>query len=306
MTTLAVVVPTYRRPDDLAECLAALGRQERPPDELVVVTRTGDPALAVARAAGVTALLELDEPGVLVAMVAGTRATSSEVVCFTDDDAVAPPSWTAKLADGFTSSDRIGGVGGRDVVTHQDGSVEPSRPGRVGVVSWYGRHIGNHHVGTGGPRDVAFLKGVNAAYRREALGLPLGLRGDGAQAHFELAVGRYARAHGWRLRYDPSIVVEHHPAERHGGDLRGGPSARAVADASFNLVVGVGGARGLARVGYATLLGDRGAPGLLRAVAAGLVGDSETVRRLVPSVQGTLAGGAAIVRGDPVRYETFV
>lgn len=303
--TIAVVVPTYRRPEALAACLAALAAQRRAADELCVVTRTGDPSVAIAHDAGATHVLELDEPGVLAAMVAGTRATTSDVVCFTDDDAIAPPTWTEQLSAGISASELIGGVGGRDVVVHADGSIDQPRAGRVGGVSWFGRHVGNHHVGVGAPRDVSFLKGVNVAYRREALGLPRGLRGEGAQAHFEIAVGRYARSRGWRLRYDPSITVEHHPAERQGHDARTAPSPRAVADASYNLVVAVGGARGAMRVAYATILGDRGAPGLFRAAGAALTGDAETAHRLVPSVRGTLAGGLALGRGAGRRYDTF-
>jgi hypothetical protein len=172
-------------------------------------------------------------------------------------------------------------------------------------VAWFGRHVGGHHLGQGPPRDVAFLKGVNSAYRRRALAIPKGLRGTGAQAHLEVAIGRYARSLGYRLVYDPDITVAHHPAERQGGDQRTGPSSEAVADAAYNLVVAIGGRTGLARVLYATLLGDRGAPGLGRAAVAVLRGDRETARRLVPSVRGSLAGGWALARGRGVTYETF-
>jgi glycosyltransferase involved in cell wall biosynthesis len=305
MTSIAVVVPTYRRPDALGTCLAALRDQVRPADELVVVTRSGDPGIDVARAAGADQVLALDEPGVLAAMVAGARATSSEVIAFTDDDAIVPTDWLVRLLAHFSSSDLVGGVGGRDAVIHSDGTLEPARDVVVGAVTWYGRHQGHHHEGMGAPRDVSFLKGVNAAYRRAALGLPVGLRGEGAQPHFEVAVGRYARSQGWRLVYDPSVVVEHRPADRHGEDQRTGPSALAVADASYNLVVSIGGARGLLRVGYATLVGDRGAPGVLRAVRAAIQHDRETWRRLGPSARGTLLGGAALLSRRGVTYDAF-
>ncbi|MGF6982009.1 GT2 family glycosyltransferase [Paraburkholderia atlantica] len=41
---LTVLVPTYRRPADLARCLAALERQSRAPDEVIVVARVDDDA----------------------------------------------------------------------------------------------------------------------------------------------------------------------------------------------------------------------------------------------------------------------
>lgn len=302
--TLAVIVPSLQRPESLARCLDALAAQHRAPDELLVVTRPGDDAVGIAQRHRARTI-ELDEPGVLAAMAAGVRASSAEVVCFTDDDATAPPEWTERLEALVWSGDRVGGAGGRDRVVYADGAEELARPGRVGQLSWYGRHHGHHHLGTGTTREVAFLKGVNCAYRRAALGLPVGLRGSGAQAHFEIAVGRHARAQGWRLLYDPTIVVEHRPAERLGEDLRGAPSRTAVADASYNLVASIGGARGLLRVGYATVLGDRGSPGLLYGAIAAARGDRATARRTAPAVRGTLEAAGDLLRGRALRFETF-
>lgn len=306
--TLAVVVPTFRRPAALAACLEALGRQHRPPDEVVVVTRVDDPeAVATVRASALRCrLLELDATGVLAAMAAGAHATTSEVVCFTDDDAVPPATWLEGIAEAMAASPRLGGVGGRDVLV--DDGVQRVEPltADVGRVTWYGRHVGNHHRGTGAARDVAFLKGVNSAYRRAALGLPNGLRGSGAQAHFEVAAGRFARTRGYRLVYDPALVVEHHPATRQGEDQRAAPTPGAVADAAYNLVVAIGGLRGLCRVAYATVVGDRGAPGLVRGIVALARGDAETARRLVPAARGTFAGGWTLVRGRELTYDTFL
>ncbi|HEV3212303.1 MAG TPA: glycosyltransferase family A protein [Acidimicrobiales bacterium] len=308
MTRYAIVVPTFGRPDDLTRCLDALGAQRRPFDEIVVATRTDDPVSASVAKASETrcTVLELEDKGVLAAMAAGARASSADVVCFTDDDAVAPPDWLERLDAALDGDARVGGAGGRDaIVVNGTATAAQSHTSGVGRVTWYGRHVGRHHLGAGGARDVAFLKGVNAAYRRRALGLPHGLRGAGAEAHYEIAVGRYARSQGYRLVYDPAITVEHHPAPRRGGDQRSAPSPAAISDASYNLVVAVGGFRGLARVAYATLVGDRGAPGLGRALLAVLRGDRATARRLGPSVRGSLAGGWALVRGRGVTYETF-
>jgi len=309
MTRYAAVVPTFQRPDALERCLAALGAQHRAFDEIVVVTRADDPVATSLAGASPTPcrVLELVATGVLAAMAAGVRATTSDVVCFTDDDAVPPPDWLERLDAVLDGRPLVGGAGGRDAIV-VDGVVtlDAPRTSDVGRVTWYGRHRGGHHLGAGPAREVAFLKGVNAAYRRDALGLPRGMRGTGAETHFEVAVGRYARSRGYRLVYDPAITVEHHPAPRQGEDQRGAPSPDAVSAAAFNLVVAIGGATGLARVAYATLVGDRGAPGLVRALMAALRGDRDTARRLAPSLRGSLAGGWALVRGRGVTYETFV
>lgn len=38
------------------------------------------------------------------------------------------------------------------------------------LVQWFGRVIGNHHLGTGGVREVDILKGVNMSFRQTAPG----------------------------------------------------------------------------------------------------------------------------------------
>ncbi|MCJ8281094.1 MAG: glycosyltransferase, partial [Rivularia sp. ALOHA_DT_140] len=40
--SIAVIVPTYRRSQDLARCLKALQNQTRPADEVIVVVRDTD------------------------------------------------------------------------------------------------------------------------------------------------------------------------------------------------------------------------------------------------------------------------
>lgn len=306
--TLAVIVPTFRRPVALARCLASIAAQQLAPDEVVVVTRADDPEVARIATSALPActIVEIAAPGVLAAMAAGVRASSASIVCFTDDDAVAPPQWTARIAAVFASDPAIGGVGGRDVVIDPDGAPRTAPPARrVGTLSWYGRHTGGHHRGVGPPRDVAFLKGVNAAYRRVALALPTGLRGSGAQAHFEIAVGRYVTSHGYRLVYDPSIAVEHHPGVRQGADQRERPDPSAVRDSAYNLTVSLGRSRGLARVPYALVLGDRGVPGAARGLAAAATADRATAARVWPSLCGTVAAAATLLRGGGLCYDTF-
>jgi hypothetical protein len=307
VTTVAVVIPTHRRSGSLADCLAALGTQDRAPDEVLVVARTGDAdsARVVAAAPIRCDYLELDEPGVLAAMAAGARVATSDVICFTDDDAAAPSGWLTGLLALLEAAPGVGAAGGRDELF--DGDVPRSEPrtSDVGRLTWFGRHVGNHHLGTGAPREVAFLKGVNAAYRRGALGIPRGLRGSGAQAHFEIAVGRFARSRGFTLLYDPELSVQHRPAGRLGEDTRADPSRVAMSDAAYNLVVAIGGVRGGVRSVYAVMVGDRGCPGLARGLLALVRHDPTTARKVVPSMRGTLAGGWALVRGRGVTYETF-
>jgi hypothetical protein len=296
--TVSVVVPTYGRPDLLRRCVNALHIQTRSPDETIIVVRSSD---AVSRSVvneqartGIT-LVEVEEPGVLAALRAGVACSAGDVVLFTDDDAEPRPDWLERLL-ALLEGEGVGAAGGRDVVP---GQTEPRRSD-VGRVTRYGKLVGNHHLGVGPAREVELLKGVNMGLRAECLALPLPgvLRGDGAEVHFEVLCTRWAKQKGWRIVYDPSIEVEHVGAERIGLDLRSHPAPAAVRDAAHNLLVATTAldrARLLRQASYALALGSRDAPGIGRGAVALFRGEREVLRRLVPSIAGSLLGVARVV-----------
>jgi len=88
-------------------------------------------------------------------------------------------------------------------------------------VHWFGRVIGNHHLGVGEPRETC-CKGVNMNYRRAAIAnlrFDQRLWGPGAQAHNDMAFSLAVRR-GWKLIYDPRVAVDHYPAQRFDEDQR--------------------------------------------------------------------------------------
>jgi glycosyltransferase involved in cell wall biosynthesis len=292
---VSVVIPSYRRPDRLRECLRGLAAQLRQADEVVVVRRCDDEAtraVLIAHAGRVREVV-VSGPGLVAAMHAGLRAATSEVVAFTDDDAVPRPDWVARIAEHFTDP-ALGVLGGRDALGGQDPPPGQARRD-VGRINRWGRVVGNHHLGTGGVRDVDVVKGVNLAVRRRAAAIPLALRGAGAQPHSEVAMCGWAAARGWRIAYDSDLVVDHYPAVRPAGDRRTSRRPTDVAAEAYNLVAALLGERdGLAwrRAAYGLLVGDRSVPGLARAAYALVRGGREPARALLPS----LAGQAAALR----------
>lgn len=74
---ICVVVPTIGRPE-LSRCLAALDRQTRRPDEVVVVRDEAGRGASWARNEGI-------------------RRSQGDLVAFTDDDCVPPPDWIEQL-----------------------------------------------------------------------------------------------------------------------------------------------------------------------------------------------------------------
>ena len=90
-------------------------------------------------------------------------------------------------------------------------SDPPVNSSRVGRVQWMGRCTDSHHRGTGPARHVDLLKGVNMSFTSEALAdlkFDESLRGSGAGVLCDLAISLDVRRKGWRLIYDPALVVD--------------------------------------------------------------------------------------------------
>jgi glycosyltransferase involved in cell wall biosynthesis len=115
--TVAIVVCSRDRPQLLATALAALAGQ--PADELLVVdsASTTDATATAAAAAGIRCI-RVERPGLARARNAALRATTADVVAFTDDDCEPEPGWVDAIRSSF--DERIGFVLGRVVALGSD------------------------------------------------------------------------------------------------------------------------------------------------------------------------------------------
>lgn len=214
--TLSVLVTTFGRRPYLERCVASLMAQERPPDQLVLVTRAGDdetekyvaelmrgrPGPTLLQHARVTA------PGVLEANRAGMRLVSGDIVCFIDDDAAARPDWLRRIEAAFAADPALGAIGGRDL-QHTTEGIRDERTTTVGRIFWYGRVVGNHHKDLRGARHVDTLKGVNMSFRRELIPA-FDTRIRGHEQYYEMDLCFAVRRRGYRILYDSTLVVDHY------------------------------------------------------------------------------------------------
>jgi len=299
---ITVIVPTYKRPDDLRRCLDALKKQTLPAARVNVVRRDIDAAtetmLAGYDASGLTMQAHVvTVPGVVAALNVGLEHAIGDAVAMTDDDAAPHPDWLERIAGHFHADAQVGGVGGRDRI-FQNGRKDDWPPqARVGISTWYGRTYGNHNCGTGPAREVEALKGVCMAFRRAAIGklrFDRRLRGPGAQVANEYLFGGAIRTAGWKLIYDPALLVDHYPSVRPDSDQRNQIDRGALRDLIHNATLGyleyLPVHRAMAILLYQLLWGSRMSPGIAAAIVYGLRGDRMAVVGLREVVLGTRDG----------------
>jgi hypothetical protein len=129
---ISVVVPTYKRPDLLHQCLAALSMQDLKPSdyEIIIVDdaacentrRQVDQWAACLRerkpASGPVPAIRYipvtGSHGPAVARNIGWRAAQAEIIAFTDDDCIPTPSWLSAGLAAFTPG--VVGVSGKLVM----------------------------------------------------------------------------------------------------------------------------------------------------------------------------------------------
>jgi cellulose synthase/poly-beta-1,6-N-acetylglucosamine synthase-like glycosyltransferase len=277
---LSVLVPTYRRSKDLERCLKALEQQSHLASEVLVIVRdTDDETHKFLRnfVPGILPLRVVDvvKPGQVAALNAGLASARGDIIAITDDDAAPHFDWLERIKAHFLMDESVGGVGGRDWV-YENGNLEPVSTDSfvtVGKLQWFGRSIGNHHIGTGEARDVDILKGANMSYRREAIaGLYFDerLKGTGAQVNNDMAFSLSVRRKGWKIIYDPKCAVDHYPSPRFDEDKRDSFNFQAYYNAAYNqtliLLVHQSKFQVVAYLFWSILIGTRGCVGLVQVV----------------------------------------
>ncbi|MDL9978271.1 glycosyltransferase family 2 protein [Microbacterium candidum] len=215
MTTVAVVIPTYNRPDRVRDCLAHLALQTRRPDRIVVVDSSDQP--------GTCAVVE-ENPGVLYvrnplgrgttpeARAIGVSLCREDVIAFLDDDANARADWLERILSRYADPtvDGVGGCALNGIPGEREGGV-----GEIGLILPDGRLTGNFAADPGRDVEVDHLLGANMSFRRSAIERAGGIRGGypGTCLREESDIALRIRRLGGRLVYAPDAIVDHLPGE---------------------------------------------------------------------------------------------
>jgi glucosyl-dolichyl phosphate glucuronosyltransferase len=221
---ISAIICTRDRSAYLARCLKALSRQTLSPQrfEVIVVDNgssddTGGVAASFCRHHGNFRCIREERPGLAIARNAGIAISAADIVAFTDDDAEPEPSWLERTLARFREHpDEVAIVGG-DVIP----VFEAERP------EWLTDELLRPlSAGLKWSTEPRFLRGgewlveVNAAYKKRVLqqigGFPehLGRVGE-LLLSGEGGIDRVIRRAGFKLFYDPVILVRHNiPAAR--------------------------------------------------------------------------------------------
>jgi cellulose synthase/poly-beta-1,6-N-acetylglucosamine synthase-like glycosyltransferase len=210
-----VVVPTWRRSEALAGCLAALERQTIRNRLQVVVVHDGEPAAnAPTMPAGVELAWTLRRGGPAAARNLGVARAAADRVLFLDDDCVPAPAWAEQL-----------------LVRLQDEQAAAGRTVGADAYSRATQLITDELMGLDALGHVAFAPTMNLGCRRALLvdvpfddAFPTAAGEDRAWCD---ELGR----RGIPIAFEGTAVVEHRPAPSFSSFVRqhsryGGGSAR--------------------------------------------------------------------------------
>ena len=233
---ISVVLPTYKRPESLRRCLDALLAQRAAAEEILVVVRDTDQAgrEVVASYPPPVRLVPVEQAGVIAAMNAGAEVSTGEVVALTDDDAAPHPDWLARMAAIYEQDARIAAVGGRDWV-YKQGILREGAGRRSARSACSGASPATTTLASARPGTWTCSKGANLSVRGEPLRrmrFDERLIGVGTEHHWELSLCLTLRRAGFRIVYDPSVGVDHHPQPRVDDSRQF--SSREVRDAAHN------------------------------------------------------------------------
>lgn len=136
LPTISVIVVSWQRPTALRRCLLALGQQDHPQLELIVVADAAaleQTRQDLAAARRLAKLAVNAAPNISVARNIGLALAAGTVVAFIDDDAVPEPSWASRLCAPFAAAEVVAATGytrGRNGLSFQWTAAEVDQTGQ--------------------------------------------------------------------------------------------------------------------------------------------------------------------------------
>ena len=112
MTTVSVVIPTRNDAEMLAVCLAALARQTRPADEIVIIDYASTDNTAELCAAAGARRIAVELPGIAASTAYGFDEARFEPIARLDTDSIPPADWLERAVAVLEEAGPLSAVSG--------------------------------------------------------------------------------------------------------------------------------------------------------------------------------------------------
>jgi O-antigen biosynthesis protein len=196
---VSVVVCVYNGERTLDSCLASLEKLNYRNYEVIVVNDgSTDGTREIAESYDYIRLINQENKGLSEARNVGIRASTGDIIAFTDSDCMADEDWLTYLVARFQSSE-FGAVGGPNLAPPDDSKVaacvalSPGAPAHVLLDDEVAEHI----------------PGCNMAFRREALEAISGFDPIFRAAGDDVDVCWRLQNKGYKIGFSPAALVWH-------------------------------------------------------------------------------------------------
>ena len=219
----SVVIPTYNRPERLANCLAALAEQDYPRDRTeVIVVDDGSPTpldsvVEPLRSQLSITLIRQQNAGPAAARNVGAQQAKGPLLAFTDDDCMPSPDWLSGFAQRLADQPNAM-VGGRSLNALPDNSYSTASQALIDYL--YSYYSGSapakqnanalEQMPEPSPEQTMFFASNNIAMARENY-----LNVGGFDTAFPLAAAEDRELcdrwqhQGLLMTYAPEITIRH-------------------------------------------------------------------------------------------------
>jgi GT2 family glycosyltransferase len=209
--TLSVIIVTYNRCKDLAECLDSLFNLNEPPSEVIVVDSNSTDGTHKLVKNYQLKFINIKERSMVRARNIGFQNAKNDVVAYLDDDVVVSKDWSKYILEPYKDK-FVAGVVGRVIPYDDEKTVYlPAKHNAIGKVFANGTILGNFDVPTQQPIEVDTLIGCNMTFRRNLLlkigGFDENFRGSCFRDDTDISL-RLKRLN-YKLIYHPKAIVWH-------------------------------------------------------------------------------------------------
>jgi O-antigen biosynthesis protein len=201
---LSVAIPCYNGASHLGNCIQAVLKQTRTPDEVIVVDDgSTDASASIAAEYPVRLLRHSGTQGLATGRNTALAAAEGDIIIYVDVDAYAAPDMLAMLSAELADP-ALGGVGGRGIEAVQETIYD----------RWRGLHASQGY-GSRRRERCQYLFGLCMAYHRTALQAVGGFDTSFRTNAEDVDVGLRLNKAGYPLSYVPEAVVFHQRRDDH-------------------------------------------------------------------------------------------